>query len=160
MTIETKSENFVVEAVEAAFQHFGDSRDELIPILNEVNRELGYLPAAALEEISRRMKSPRSQLFSVASFYHMLSTKPLGKHIIQFCESAPCHVVGGREVWQTIQDELHLEPEETSADGKWSLVTTSCLGLCGVGPVIMIDDDAYGNVKPEQIKEILARYTD
>jgi NADH:ubiquinone oxidoreductase subunit E len=160
MTIETKSENFVVEAVEAAFQHYGDSRDELIPILNEVNRELGYLPAAALEEISRRMKSPRSQLFSVASFYHMLSTKPLGKHIIQFCESAPCHVVGGREVWQTIQDELHLEPEETSADGKWSLITTSCLGLCGVGPVIMIDDDAYGNVKPEQIKEILARYTD
>ena len=158
--IETKSEDNVIEVVEAAFQHYGESRDELIPILNEVNRNLGYLPALALEEISHRMKSPRSQLFSVASFYQMLSTKPRGKHIIQFCESAPCHVVGGREVWQALKDELQLEAEETSQDGKWSLITTSCLGLCAVGPVIVIDEDVFGNVKPEQVKEILARYSD
>jgi len=90
----------------------------------------------------------------------MLSTKPRGKHVIQFCESAPCHVVGGREVWQTLKETVNLEEDETSLDGKWSLITTSCLGLCGVGPVIVIDDDAYGNVTPEQIKDILAKYSD
>jgi NADH:ubiquinone oxidoreductase subunit E len=90
----------------------------------------------------------------------MLSTKPRGKHVIQFCESAPCHVVGGREVWQTLKETVNLEEDETSPDGKWSLITTSCLGLCGVGPVIVIDDDAYGNVTPEQIKDILAKYSD
>ena len=160
MTIVNTNEQAVLEAVEKAIQHHGDSRDELIPILNFVNRELGYLPAEALEEISRRMKSPRSHLFSVASFYQMLSTKPRGKHVIQFCESAPCHVVGGREVWEALKEELSLDAGETSEDGQWSLITTSCLGLCGVGPVIVVDEDAYGNVTPDQISSILEKYKD
>ena len=160
MSSKNGKDRLIIEAVNSAVEHFGDSREELIPILNHVNRKLGYLPSEALEEISNRLNSPRSHLFSVASFYHMLSTKPRGKHVIQFCESAPCHVVGGREVWQSLKESLKLEEGETSQDGKWSLITTSCLGLCGVGPVIVIDDDAYGNVKPEQIKDILARYND
>ncbi len=160
MTIEGVFNIEIQEAVDKAILLHGESRSELIPILNDVNRALGYLPAEALEEISHRLKSPRSSLFSVASFYHMLSTKPRGKHVIQFCESAPCHVAGGREVWQTLRNLVSLEDGETSTDGKWSLITTSCLGLCGVGPVIVIDEDAYGNVKPDQIADILAKYTD
>lgn len=160
MTMEAVFMTEIQAAVEKAILLHGESRSELIPILNDVNHALGYLPAAALEEISFRLKSPRSALFSVASFYHMLSTKPRGQHVIQFCESAPCHVVGGREVWQTLREQVGLEDGETSADGKWSLITTSCLGLCGVGPVIVIDEDAYGNVKPDQIADILAKYTD
>lgn len=153
-------DRLVVEAVNSAIERYGDNREELIPILNFVNQKLGFLPSNALEEISTRLKSPQSQLFSVASFYHMLSTKPRGKHVIQFCESAPCHVVGGREVWQTLKEILNLENGETTPDGNWTLITTSCLGLCGVGPVIMIDDDAYGNVTPDQIPDILARYSE
>ena len=149
----------VLEAVHQAVDHHGTSRDELIPILNEVNRKLGYLPSQALDEISRLLRVPKSQLFSVASFYQMLSTTKRGKHVIQFCESAPCHVVGGRQVWQSLQEELHLLPDETSKDGKWTLVTTSCLGVCAVGPVIIIDDDIYGNVQPEQVSEILSHYS-
>jgi NADH:ubiquinone oxidoreductase subunit E len=148
----------IKDAVHAAVQQHGSSRDELIPVLNEINRTLGYLPAEALEEVSRALKTPKSHLFGVASFYQMLSTKPRGRHLIQFCESAPCHVVGGRQVWQRLQDELGLKPSETSEDGKWTFITVSCLGLCGVGPVIVIDDDMYGNVQPNQIAEILARY--
>lgn len=150
----------VMDAVNAAIQQHGDSRDELIPILNDVNQKLGYLPSEALKEISFRLKSPEASLFSVASFYHMLSTKPRGKHVIQFCESAPCHVVGGREVWQKLKDELNLEPGETSPDGQWSLITTSCLGLCAVGPVIVVDEDIYGNVTADQVAEILSSYND
>ena len=97
-------------------------------------------------------------MFSVATFYQMLSTKPRGRHLIQFCESAPCHVVGGREVWTALQGALKLDPGETSADGKWTLRTTSCLGVCAVGPVIVIDEDIYGNITPKQVPEILGRY--
>jgi len=61
-------------------------------------------------------------------------------------------------VWQELQDELGLEPGETSEDGKWTLLTSSCLGICGVGPIIIIDDDIYGNVAVERVPEILARY--
>ncbi|HPH94806.1 MAG TPA: NADH-quinone oxidoreductase subunit NuoE [Anaerolineaceae bacterium] len=158
MTGETIDKQTVMNAVEKAVQRYGASRDELIPILNDVNRSLGYIPAEAIEEISKLLKVSRSQLFTVASFYHMLSTKPRGKHVIQFCESAPCHVAGGREVWVTLKDTLKLESGETSPDGLWTLITTSCLGVCGVGPVILVDDDIYGNVTPDQIAGILARY--
>ncbi len=148
----------VYTAVQQAIQRHGREREGLIPILSEVNRALGYLSPEALSEISRQMRVPKSQVFSVASFYRMLSTKPRGRHVIQFCESAPCHVVGGREVWQALQDELGLQSGETSADGRWTLVTTSCLGVCAVGPVVIVDNDIYGNVNRAQLPQILARY--
>jgi len=146
------------KAVQEAIKNHGTSSNELIPILNDVNRMIGYLPKEALEEISRLIQLPKSKIYSVATFYRMLSTTPRGRHVIQFCESAPCHVVGGREVWAVLQDELKLAADETSADGKWSLVTVSCLGVCGVGPVIIVDEDIYGNVTPQQVPEILSRY--
>lgn len=146
------------EIVHAAVQKHGASKEELIPILSDVNRALGYLPAEALEEISRQLRVPKSQLFSVATFYRMLSTEKLGRHVVQFCESAPCHVVGGRQVFDALQNALLLEPGQTSPDGKWTLVAVSCLGVCGIGPVIVIDDDIYGNVEPAQLAGILARY--
>jgi NADH-quinone oxidoreductase subunit E len=148
----------VRSVVEAAVAKCGATREDLIPILTEVNQKLGYLPPESFNEISRLLRMPVGQLFSVASFYQMLSTRPRGRHLIQFCESAPCHVVGGREVWVALQDELKLEPGQTSADGKWTLRTTSCLGVCAVGPVVTIDEDIYGNVTPTQVAEILARY--
>ncbi|MEJ5201246.1 MAG: NADH-quinone oxidoreductase subunit NuoE [Anaerolineales bacterium] len=159
MVTETQNKQAVMNAVEAAIKEHGTSREELIPILNDINRKIGYLPQEALEEVSRRLRLAKSQVFAVTTFYRMLSTKPRGRHVIQFCESAPCHVVGGREVWETLQDILKISEDETTPDGKWSLVTTSCLGICGVGPVIVIDDDIYGNVTPEQIPDILARYS-
>ncbi|MEN4013345.1 MAG: NADH-quinone oxidoreductase subunit NuoE [Chloroflexota bacterium] len=154
----TKSRDKVMEVVQTAIERHGTNREELIPILNEINRELGYLPGEAMEEISRRLHEPKSSLFGVASFYHMLSTKPRGRHVIQFCESAPCHVVGGREVFEALMEELGLRPDETTPDGKWTLITTSCLGVCSVGPVVVIDEDIYGNVDAKKIPEILARY--
>lgn len=159
MTVATLDGKVVLEAVNRAIEDHGATIDELIPILNDVNRALGYLPAPALDEISRRLRVPKSQLFSVSSFYSMLAIKPRGRHVIQFCESAPCHVVGGRQVWSSLLENLEIGPGETSPDGKWTLVTTSCLGVCGVGPVIIVDDDIYGNVVPGQVAEILARYS-
>jgi NADH:ubiquinone oxidoreductase subunit E len=88
----------------------------------------------------------------------MFSTKPRGRHVIQFCESAPCHVAGGREVWNAIQDIIKIKEDETTPDGKWTLLTTSCLGLCAVGPVMLVDADIYGNVDPSQVPFILEKY--
>ena len=104
----TKDGKAVKEAVQATVARYGATQDELIPILNDLNREIGFLPKEALDEVSSLLRAPKSQLFSVATFYRMLSTKQRGRHVIQFCESAPCHVVGGREVWHSLQDELHL----------------------------------------------------
>ena len=159
MAAEVKNIPDMSTVVQMAIARHGTTQEALVPILTEVNQALGYLPVDALTEISRSLRLPGSQLFSVTSFYRLLSTKPRGQHVIQFCESAPCHVVGGRAVWQALQDELAgLAPGATSADGKWTLLTVSCPGICGVGPVMVIDDDIYGNVEPKQVPEIMARY--
>jgi NADH-quinone oxidoreductase subunit E len=136
----------------------GATRDALIPILSDVNRELGYIPGEALTEISQALHVPKSQIFSVATFYSMLSVQPRGRHVIQFCENAPCHVVGGRQVWERLQAELGLHSGETSPDNKWTLLTTSCVGLCSVAPLVIVDDDVFGSVTPDQVPDILARY--
>ena len=149
----------IEEVVNEVVQQYGASRDELIPILNEINRKVGFLPNGVLEMVSKQLKLPQSKVLSVATFYQMLSTKPRGQHVIQFCESAPCHVAGGRQVWERLQEELNIKAGETTEDGKWSLITVSCLGVCGVGPVVVIDEDLYGNVTPDQLPEILSHYS-
>ncbi len=158
MINQAESATRVTDVVKHAITFYGKKEEELIPILSKVNRELGFLPQEALEQISEELKVPKSKVKSVASFYHMLSTKPLGRHVIKFCESAPCHVVGGGEIWNALKEATHLQAGETSSDGKWSLITTSCLGLCAVGPVMVIDSDVYGNLTVEKIPEILERY--
>lgn len=158
MALKMETSNGVLEAVQDAVNRHGAKREELIPILNDVNRKVGFLPSQALSEVARLLQVPKSQVFSVATFYQMLSTVETGKHVILFCESAPCHVVGGREVWRRLQDELGLEAGQTSPDKMWTLVTVSCLGVCGVGPVVVVDEDMYGNVTPDMVPEILAKY--
>jgi NADH:ubiquinone oxidoreductase subunit E len=156
----------VVSVVQAAIEKHGNGRDAMIPILTEINRVFGYVPREAIREVRKQLHDPikqvyiaESQLYGLASFYDMLSTKPRGRHVIKFCENAPCHVVGGKAIWDGLRETLNLNNGETTPDNKWTLVTTSCLGLCSVGPVLLIDDDMYGNVTPEQIPDILERYS-
>jgi NADH-quinone oxidoreductase subunit E len=158
-------ERDVSDIVQEAIEKHGAKRDALIAILSDVNKVFGYISAESFQEVQKQLNAEeehtyvsKSQLFGLASFYDMLSTKPRGRHVIKFCENAPCHVVGGKAVWDTLRDTLELENGKTTPDKKWTLVTTSCLGLCSVGPVVLIDDDLYGNVDPDQINEILARY--
>ncbi|CAG1016095.1 NADH-quinone oxidoreductase subunit E [Anaerolineales bacterium] len=162
---ELKIESDIAAVIQTAIEKHGRNRDAFIPILSEINHVLGHVPGEAFREVRNQLnvmngQAPvaESQLFGLASFYDMLSTKPRGRHVIKFCENAPCHVVGGKAVWDTLQETLNLKNDETTPDSKWTLVTTSCVGLCSVGPVLLIDDDVYGNVTPEQVSDILERY--
>ena len=159
------AERTIAGLVEELVKEHGATREAIVPVLSEINRRLGYIPSATLPEIRRRIQAPQegvfladSHLYSAASFYQMYSLSPIGRHVIRFCESAPCHVMGGRQVLEALQDQSALEPGETSKDKKWSLLMTSCLGVCSVGPAFLVDDDVYGNVTPERVPEILKRY--
>jgi NADH-quinone oxidoreductase subunit E len=156
-------EREIKEVVQEAIEKHGCGRDAFIPILSEINHELGYIPAKAIREVKEQINHDGSfvsqgQLFGLASFYDMLSTQPRGRHVIKFCENAPCHVVGGKAIWDSLRETFDLQNGETTPDKKWTLATTSCIGLCSVGPVLLIDDDMYGNVTVEQIPNILERY--
>lgn len=141
----------VVDAHEA-------DREALVEILREVNDENGHLTHDHLQRIAERTSLPLSKVYSVASFYSLLSLEPLGRHVIRFCQDAPCHVAGGPEVWEALEHELGIPFGETTLDEQWSLQTTSCIGACAVGPVMMVDGDIYGNLTPEKVREIIARY--
>jgi NADH:ubiquinone oxidoreductase subunit E len=158
MTSETMNEQETSLAVQEIVKRIGSKRADLIPVLQEVTNQFGFISQPVIKELSALMSLPTKEINSVATFYRMLSTQPRGRHVVQFCESAPCHVVGGREVFSSLKQALALEPGQTSPDNKWTLLTTSCLGVCGIGPVILIDTDTYGNVTPEQVKEILSHY--
>ncbi len=160
-----KIESDIAAVVQAAIEKHGRNHDAFIPILSEINHVFGHVPGDAFREVCRQLKTSdgqvhvaESQLYGLASFYDMLSTKPRGRHVIKFCENAPCHVVGGKAVWDSLRETLNLSSGETTPDSKWTLSTTSCLGLCSVGPVLLIDDDIYGNVTSEQLSDILERY--
>ena len=161
----TYTEAELDEVIQHSVEHQGAQRASVIPILNEINETLGYIPVEALGQIRRQINAPEeglfladSQLFATASFYSMFSLKPLGKHVIHFCESAPCHVVGARAVIEAIQSHLNLQVGGTTEDNQFTLLTTSCIGLCSVGPVFQVDDDLYGNVTPACVPGILEKY--
>ncbi len=152
--------------IQKALDHHGTGRDAVIPILSAINEQIGFIPAEAFGKIRRKINMPEeglfladSHLFAVASFYQLFSLLPTGKHILRFCASAPCHVVGGQQVLDAIRESLGIDFGQTTKDGLWSLLETSCLGLCSVGPAFVIDDDIYGNVTPERVSRILARYS-
>jgi len=158
MPAETRCESGIKEIVEGIVAETGSARSDLIPILLRISTECSYISEEAIRQLSSCLRLPESEIFAVATFYHMLLTQAHGRHIVQFCESAPCHVAGGREIFQALKDLLGLKPGETSQDDRWTLFTTSCLGVCGIGPVVMVDTDIYGHVLPEQLPAILENY--
>lgn len=143
--------------VEHIIEKYGGDREALVEILRDVSQANGYVTAENMATIARRLGLPQSQVHSVASFYSLISLKPMGRHIIRFCQDAPCHVAGGREVWEALEQTLGIPFGATTPDGQWTLLTTSCIGACSVGPVMMVDDEIYGNLTPDRVREIIAQ---
>ena len=150
MTVEKLDGQAVLDAVHIAIEHHGASREELIPILSEVNRALGYLPVDALAEISAKYRYPE-----VSSFLSPVFTKCCRQNHAANTSSSfvKVHLV----MWQVDSKSgkayrmSSTWARRNQPDGNWTLITTSCLGVCAVGPVFLIDDDIIGNVTPEQV---------
>lgn len=131
----------------------------LIPVLHEAQRLMdNHLSEEALKVIAAGLNIPLAKVYGVATFYSMFSLKPRGLHVIRMCESAPCHIKGAREVIDAFQKELGIKVGETTSDGKFTLEFSACLGICGVAPAVMINDDMYGNLTPEKVQEVISRY--
>jgi NADH-quinone oxidoreductase E subunit len=148
----------LTQQVNTVVQRYGADREALVEILRDLNLQAGHLTEDHLDLLADELQVPSSQVYGVASFYSMISLKPLGRHVIRLCEDAPCHVAGGQEIWETLEHELGISFGETTLDGEWSLLTTSCIGACSVGPVMMVDEEIYGNLTPDKVREILAQY--
>jgi len=148
--------------VDRVFEKYRDQnpiQSALIPVLQGVQHELGYIPEEALERVSQLLGLPTSHVYGVATFYHQFRLVPRGRHMITVCRGTACHVKGSLEVNELIMDELGITGQsDTSKDGVFTLQQVRCVGACGLAPVIKVDDTFYGNVDPAKVRGILARY--
>lgn len=137
---------------------FKSEKTPLISVLHEVQAELGYLSEEVLESVASNLNLPLSKVYGVATFYTLLDTEDKGENIIRVCESGPCHVKGSTNILTELQEKLGIEIGETTKDNKFSLELTSCLGVCGVAPAIMINDTVYGNLTSAKLDSVLEKY--
>ena len=130
-------------------------REELIPILQEIHRRLGYLSENAIIETARYLDISENEVFGVASFYAMFRFTPPGEHTLKMCLGTACHVQGGKRILETVERELDVKPGETTKDENYSLEVIACFGCCSLAPVMVVDNKVYGRLTTEKAKKIL-----
>jgi NADH-quinone oxidoreductase subunit E len=130
----------------------------MIEAFHAIQNQISYLPEEAVIEAAAVFDIPVAKAYGVATFYSMFSVKSRGKNVIRICESAPCHVAGAAEVVAALERELGIKTGESTADGKFTLELTECVGQCQATPVITINGKAYLDVTPEKVPGILAEY--
>lgn len=138
-------------------QHPEAGRDQLIPILQEVQESHGYLSRDAVIEVGRHLGLPASKVYGVATFYNQFRFQPLGRFHIQICRGTACHVKGSFSVMESLKRTLGVEPGQTARDGLFSLEVVACLGACGLAPLVCINGEFHGCVTSESLNKIVAR---
>lgn len=149
----------VTKKVEGLFakirKRFDGREDELIPILQNVQSELGFLPEQALLEIAHLTRLPAARVFGTATFYAQFRLQAVGKYIIRVCRGTACHVKGSDRILEDIKNHLHLAPGQTTVDGLFTLETVACFGSCALAPIVVVNDSVYGNTDRSKALKLL-----
>ncbi len=130
----------------------------LIPVLEEVQVALEYLPISVQKRIAEGLNLPLSRVYGVVTFYSFFTMTPRGKHLVRVCLGTACYVRGGKAIAEKIEKEYGVKKGETTADRMFTYETVRCVGACGLGPMVLVDDNVHGRVKPTKVKEILNQY--
>jgi NADH:ubiquinone oxidoreductase subunit E len=130
----------------------------LIPVLEEAQVCLEYLPLPVQKRIAAGLNLPLSRVYGVVTFYSFFTMTPRGKHTVRVCLGTACYVRGGKQLAEALQKQFGIKEGETTEDRMFTLESVRCLGACGLGPVIVVDEDVHGRVKPAKIKEVLSQY--
>jgi NADH:ubiquinone oxidoreductase subunit E len=130
----------------------------LIPVLEEAQVALEYLPISVQKKIADGLNLPLSRIYGVVTFYSFFTMTPRGKYTVRICLGTACYVRGGKAISDTLKKEFGIQEGETTPDRMFTLETIRCLGACGLGPVLVVNEDVHGRVKPSKVKEILSQY--
>lgn len=130
----------------------------LIPLLQEIQENFGYIPPESIEPVATALTLFPSQVQGVITFYSGFALKPKGKYVLKLCRGTACHVKGSRSILRTMQKELDLKEGETSPDYQFSLETVACLGACFLAPTMMVNLNYFGKLAPSRITSILDQY--
>ncbi len=151
--------NQSLHKVEKILEKYDHERGLLVSILQDVQVEFNYLPKDILVMVSRELKVPLTQVYSVATFFKAFSLKPRGRHLVHVCLGTACHVRGAPKVADKLELELGIKAGETTADKKFTLERVNCIGACALGPMVVIDGQYSGEMTIEKVKPLLEKYT-
>jgi len=140
-------------------QKYSDAkRDQLIPLLQEIQDEEGFISKEAIILVGKHLKMPTSKIYGVATFYNQFRFEPQGKYHIQVCRGTACHVLGSATVLEELEKNLKSKAGKTTKDGLFSIEVVACIGACGLAPVICINGEFFGKVTSESLKTIIDEY--
>ncbi|MBF0117424.1 MAG: NAD(P)H-dependent oxidoreductase subunit E [Desulfobacterales bacterium] len=148
----------ILVKVDEVIERFKSKQGALIPVLEEVQTITGYLPESLQRRVAFGLNLPLSQVYGVVTFYSFFTMVPRGKHQIKVCLGTACHVRGGQQIENELEEKLHICPGECTNDRKFSLEIVRCLGACGVAPVMVIGNDIHKQANPTKIGTILKKY--
>jgi NADH-quinone oxidoreductase subunit E len=131
------------------------AREAIIPILQQVQEEFGYLPEDALLQIARHTHVPASRIYGVATFYAQFRFTPLGKTHVMVCRGTACHVRGAPAILDEITEILGMEGEGTTEDLEYTVETVACIGCCAIAPAITYNEEVHGNLSKNKVRKIL-----
>ncbi len=138
--------------------HYEHKQAACVEALLVVQRHRGWVPDEALQDVAAMLDMSAEELDGVATFYNLIFRRPVGRHVILVCDTVSCWVMGYEEILAQLGQRLGIGLGQTTADGRFTLLTIPCLGACDRAPAMMIDDDLHGPVQAEALDEILARY--
>ena len=143
------------ECVDSILATFQNKAEELIPILQQVQHEYGYIPDRAIHKVARYLRLSEITVYGVATFYAQFKLIPMGRNVVKVCRGTACHVRGTEKILDHLEKELHTRPGETSTDGEYSLETVACFGACALAPVMVVNDTVYGKMTTQKVSNIL-----
>ena len=148
----------IEEKVKEFIELYGRSKTSLMSILHDVQEHFGYIPRRAQELIADELRIPVSDVYGLITFYARFSLVPQGKNKVSICMGTACYVRGAEAILNAVKQSLQLNTGETSGDGLFSIEETRCIGACGLAPIMTVNRDVYGKIKPEQVDEIILKY--
>jgi len=143
------------DKIEQIAEKWKGAEGALIGALQEIQLGCNYVPPETLPVVARRLDIPLSQVYSVVTFYNSFSLEPRGKHIVTCCLGTACHVRGGDRIAREVSRLLRIEPDETTPDKQFTFETVRCLGACALAPVVVIDGQYHGKMRPEKLRNLL-----
>ena len=147
-----------VTKLDGIIEKFKGKPGGLIPVLEEAQVALEFIPLSVQKRIASGLNLPLSRVYGVVTFYSFFTMTPRGKHTVRVCLGTACYVRGGKALTDALEKQFGIKQGETTADRMFTLESVRCLGACGLGPVVVVDDDVHGRLKPGKVKEILSQY--
>ncbi|MBN2652875.1 MAG: NAD(P)H-dependent oxidoreductase subunit E [Spirochaetales bacterium] len=160
MSVENVGEIKFSDSLTAFIMDWKEKPGNLIMILHKVQQEFGFISREAAVKVSEMINTPLAKIYGVATFYHFFKLTKPGKNIIQVCMGTACYLKGGQELLEELGTLLGVAPGEVTDDELFSVESVRCVGCCGLAPVMVIGEDVYGKVLPDQLPEIIAKYRD